>query len=183
MKVDPVAEAYALALYQVAWAEGQLDKVEDELFQIRKLVEKQHELRNFLKDINISIEAKKKALREILGKDINQLVLKHLEFILEQERAGLIPQIAQAFSDILLTERNQIMAEVTTAISLTPELMESLRKRLSEVSGRDVVIKNMVDESILGGVIVRLGDKIINGSIRHSLDELHDNLVSFELKE
>lgn len=183
MKVDPMAKAYAHALYQVAQAEERVDRVEDELFQIRKLIEKQHELQDFLRDHNISSEAKKKALSEILGKDISQLTLNHLEFVVDQERASLIPQIAQAFSDLILTTRNQIMAEVTTAIPLTPELAEKLRNKLSKATGQEVIVKNLVDESILGGAIVRLGDKVINGSIKHNLEELHENLVSAELKE
>lgn len=183
MKADPIVKAYAQALYQIALAEDAVDKAEDELFQIRKMMESQRELREFLRDPNLPADGKKKALSEILADKASRLTINHLEFVIDQGRGDLIPQIAEVFSDTVFAARNQAVAEVTTAIPLTPELSESLQKKLSQVIGREVVIKNLVDESILGGVVVRLEDRVINGSVRHSLDELHESLVTAEFKE
>jgi F-type H+-transporting ATPase subunit delta len=183
MRADPVAKAYAQALYQIALAEEAVDKVEDELFQVRKTIESQGKLREFLRDASLPSEVKKQALSEILGDKVSKLTINHLEFVIDQGRGDLIPQIAEAFSEMVFTARNQIVAEVTTAIPLSPELSEKLQKKLSEVTGRNVAIKNLVDESILGGVVVRLGDKVINGSVRQNLEELRETLMTAELKE
>jgi F-type H+-transporting ATPase subunit delta len=183
MRADPIARAYAQALYQIAKAEEAVERVEDELFQVRKMIESQGRLREFLRDVSLPPEVKKQALIEILGEKVSSLALNHLEFVIDQGRGDLISQIATAFSDMVFAAKNQVVAEVTTAIPLDPQLSEKLQKKLSEVTGRNVAIKNLVDKSILGGVVVRLKDKIINGSLRQSLDELREALMTAELKE
>jgi F-type H+-transporting ATPase subunit delta len=114
----------------------------------------------------------KKAL-EGVEKEVLSLAL----ILLRRGRTSLAPGIADAYQELLDEARGVSHATVTTAVPLTDEELEVVKKKLAEIAGGEVVVETKVDEEILGGVVVRIGDRLIDGSTRNRLLALKQQLA------
>ena len=107
----------------------------------------------------------------------DELLLNLAFILLRRGRTSLAPGIAEAYQDLLDEARGVSHATVTTAVPLTDEELEVVKKKLAEIAGGEVVVETKVDEEILGGVVVRIGDRLIDGSTRNRLLELKQQLA------
>ena len=167
---------YAQALFAVAEAEGVLDEVTDELFRFTRTVEQHPELRQALTDPKLPAERKRAVLQDLLGDRANRHTLNVLEFIVEQGRARELEAIVSELIDLAAERRRHVVAEVRTAVPLDGERRKRLAAALSEATGKDVELKVIVDESVVGGVVARVGDQVIDGSIRRRLELARERL-------
>ncbi len=177
MASDPVVRGYAEALFQVARAEESLDRVEEELTRLKTGLESNAEVKEFLSNLQISPEGKKSALFQIFGEKISTLTLNWINLVIDQGRQRRLPNITEAFFTLARESREKITAEVITSVPLSEDLVQRLEKELSRASKKQVFLKPMVDESILGGVIVKIENKIIDGSVKHRLEEMKQEMV------
>ncbi|MDO9349838.1 MAG: ATP synthase F1 subunit delta [Deltaproteobacteria bacterium] len=177
MASDPVVRGYAEALFQVARAEESLDRVEEELTRLKNGLESNAEVKEFLSNLQISPEGKKSALFQIFGEKISTLTLNWINLVIDQGRQRRLPNIIEAFFTLAQESREKITAEVITSVPLSEDLVQRLEKELSRASKKQVFLKQMVDESILGGVIVKIENKIIDGSVKHRLEEMKQEMV------
>ncbi len=170
---DPgIARGYAESLLGLAKVEGMEDRLEDELFDLMRVVEKSYELREFLKNRDLDPEAKKKALDELLAKDTSMLLKGELRILIDLDRTDLITNVAQAYIDLMKTEKNRLLAEVVTAVAMTDEVKGRVAAKLSEVTGKNVSVKNTVDKDVIGGVVVKVEGKIVDLSVKRKLVDL-----------
>lgn len=167
---------YAQALFAVAEAEGVLDEVTDELFRFSRTVDQHPELRQALTDPKLPAEQKRTVLQELLGERANRHTLNVLEFIVEQGRARELEAIVSELIEIAAERRRHVVAEVRTAVPLDGDRRDRLAAALSEATGKDVELKVIVDESVVGGVVARVGDQVIDGSIRRRLELARERL-------
>lgn len=170
------AQGYARALYEMASSEGQLDRVSDELFRIARSLETHHELRRALTDISIPFTGKEQLLEELLGKAASPHTLNALRFVISQGYARELVEIADALADIAAREGNKVVAEVRSAVSLDEKQKAQLAEALNEATGKNVEVKAIVDRSIIGGVLAKVGDIVIDGTVRGKLDQLKQHL-------
>lgn len=177
MASDPVVQAYAAALFQVARAEEALDRVEEELTRLKSSLESNAEIKEFLSNLRISPEGKKSALNQIFGEKVSTLTLSWINFAIDQGRQRKLPNIIEAFFSLAQESREKVTAEVITSVPLSDDLIQRLEKELSRVSKKQVFLKPMIDESILGGVIVKMENKIIDGSVKHRLEEIKQEMI------
>jgi len=177
MGSDPLVTAYAQALFQLVRAEGLLDRVEEELTRFQKAIESHAALKEFLSATTISPEGKKRALSEIFGQALSPLLMHWIETVVDHGRQRRLPAMIEAFFSLAEEAREKITAEVITSIPLPENLTRRFEEELSKVTRKRVFVKPLVDESILGGVIVRLGDKVIDGSLRHRLEEVKQEMM------
>ncbi|MDP3017153.1 MAG: ATP synthase F1 subunit delta [Deltaproteobacteria bacterium] len=177
MASDPVVRGYAEALFQVARAEEALDRVEEELTRLKNGLESNAEVKEFLSNLQISPEGKKSALFQIFGEKISTLTLNWINLVIDQGRQRRLPNIIEAFFTLAQESREKVTAEVVTSVPLSEDLVQRLEKELSRASKKQVFLKPMVDESILGGVIVKIENKIIDGSVKHRLEEMKQEMV------
>lgn len=177
MGSDPLVKGYAEALFQVARAEETLDLVEEELTRLNNSLESNAELREFLSNPQISSEGKKNALFQIFGKAVSPITLHWMNMVVDQGRQRRFPAILEAFFTLAQEAREKITAEVITSVPLPEDLTQRLEKELSKATGKQVFLKPLVDESILGGVIVKIENKVIDGSILHRLNEIKKEMV------
>jgi F-type H+-transporting ATPase subunit delta len=168
---------YATALFEIAEAEGQLERVADELFRFSKAVESNHELRNALTDIAIPDERKRTVIAELLGERASPVTVNILEFVVGQGRARELSEIVSNLADLAAISRDKVLAEVHTAVPLDDDLKSKLAKALSTATGKAVDVKIIVDPTIVGGVYARVGDQVIDGTIRSRLQELREQLA------
>jgi F-type H+-transporting ATPase subunit delta len=161
---------YAQALLEIADAEGALDVVEDELFRFAKAVEQDSRLRDALTDIALPAERKRAVLEELLGEKANPHTVSLLAFVVGQGRARELGSIAEELVRLAAERRERAVAEVHAAVPLDEEQRTRLAAALSKATGKRIELKVLVDPSVLGGVVARIGDLVIDGSLRRKLE-------------
>jgi F-type H+-transporting ATPase subunit delta len=173
---DELITGYAEALFKVVQAEGELDRVEDELFRFGKLLESNHELKQALSDQSIDKIQRVKVLDELLSDKVSPHTLGLLAFVVEQGRARQLPQILKGLSDLAAEARNSVVAEVRSAVPLDAKQRKELAAALSKATGKKVEVKVLVDPSVIGGIVAKVGDTVIDGTVRRRLEQLKEQV-------
>jgi len=167
-------DAYAAALFEVARAEGALETVEDELFKVARTFEANEQLRSTLTDSVIPVERRLGIVEDLLGGRAAPITTALVSFVVAAGRGRDLPAIIDKLIERAAADRQQVVAEVRAAISLDAATIERLAAALSTATGKSVTVKAIVDPSVLGGVIARIGDTVLDGSVRHRLDQLKE---------
>lgn len=175
---DALVRGYAQALLAVAEAEGVLERVEEELFSFARALEAQASLREALTDPGLPVERKRALLQELLGERADPHTIRLLGFVLEQGRARELGRIVDGLLAAAAERRRHVVAEVRSAVPLTDEQRERLAASLSEATGRAVEVRALVDPSVVGGIVARIGDEVIDGSVAAGLREAKERLGS-----
>ena len=178
MADEELIGGYARALFAVARAEGVLPKVEDELYAFGKALEQHTDLREALTDAVLPVENKKAVVEDLLGERTHPITLGLLGFVIDLGRARHIPKIVEELARMASVERSHALAEVRTAVDLTDEQRRRLAEALSRATGRTVDLKVVVDPSVIGGVVARVGDEVFDGSIASRLEDAKQALGS-----
>lgn len=176
MASSDVVHGYAEALFNVVRAEGELDRVEDELFRFGKLLESNHELKQALSDRSMEREQRAKILEELLSDKVSPHTLGLLNFIVGQGRARQLPQILEEVSELAAEARESVVAEVRSAVPLNDKQRKDLAAALSKATGKNVEVKVLVDPSVVGGVVTKVGDTVIDGTVRRRLEQLREQV-------
>ena len=154
-----------------------VSRVEEELFRLSELLKGNPELLQFLKDPNIKSEGKRRALSDLFQGRVHPLVLTTLTSLSDQDRGGRVLHVIEEFSSIAATARQKVTGEVTTAITLDGDTLSRLVTALNRATGKNVQLFQKVDPAILGGAIIKVGEQIIDGSLRRKLDQIQAKLV------
>lgn len=173
---EDVIGGYAQALFNIVRAEGELDRVEDELFRFGKLLDSNYELKRALSEGSIDRAQREKVLDDLLAQKVSPHTLSLLKFIMDQGRARQLPQILEQVSRLAAEARQSVVAEVRTAVPLEPRQRDDLAAALSKATGKKVTIKELVDPSVIGGVAAKVGDTVIDGTVRRRLEQLREQV-------
>ncbi len=176
MATDELIHGYAEALFSIVRAEDELDRVEDELFHFGKLLESNHELKQALSDKGIERDQRVKVLEEILSGKVSPHTLGLLEFIVAQGRARQLPQILTELSDLAAEARQSVVAEVRSAVPLDDSQRGELAEALSKATKKKVEVKVVIDPSVIGGIVSKVGDTVIDGTVRRRLEQLKEQV-------
>jgi F-type H+-transporting ATPase subunit delta len=166
--------AYAAAMLIVAQAEGVVERVEDELFKVARSFEASDALRSTLTDPAIPVERRAGVVEELLGKRAHPLTTAISSFIVGAGRAHDLPAIVDAFVARAAEARAEAVAEVRTAYPLDAEQQARLADALGRATGKRVSVKVIIDPTVLGGIVARVGDTVIDGSVRSRLEQLRE---------
>ncbi len=169
-------DGYAAALVEVARAEGSLPQVENELFSLARAFESNDELREALTDQSLPAARRQAIVENLLGGKASPITVSLVSFIVVAGRARDLPAIIDRVVERAAAERKHAVAEVRSAVPLDARRRQKLAKALSTNLGLDVEVKVIFDPSVLGGAAVRVGDTVIDGTVRHRLDELKEGL-------
>lgn len=176
-----LAIRYAQALYELAAEQKGLDTIEEQLVLIDQTLSASPDLATLLYHPQVSVEAKKDTIAKVFGTDLNQYVSNFLLLLVDKRRETALPGIIKEFRILANQARNIAEAEVTTAMALAENERTALVAKLSAVTGKNIVLKANVDQRILGGVIVKIGDKLIDGSVVRQLSSLQAALLKTEV--
>ncbi len=171
-----LVRGYAEGLFNVVRAEGELDRVEDELYRFGKLLDTSHELKQALSDKGVDRAQRIKVLDELLADKVSPHTLGLLTFVVTQGRARQLPEILEELSALAAEARQAVVAEVRSAIPLDDSQREELVRALSKATGKKVELKELIDPSVLGGIVAKVGDTVIDGSVKHRLDQLREQV-------
>ncbi|HEY7478228.1 MAG TPA: ATP synthase F1 subunit delta, partial [Actinomycetota bacterium] len=172
------AAGYAAAVVAVADAEGAGGRVEDELFAFAKALEQHPELREALTDRALPVDNRVAVIREVIGDRAHPVTVNVISFIVESGRARELGKIAEDAVAIAAERREHAVAEVRSAVPLTEHQRERLERALSRATGRTVEAKVVVDPSVVGGVVARVGDLVFDGSVSSRLEDAKHALGS-----
>ena len=174
---DPVVDGYARAVVSVAEAEGALERVEDELFRFGRAVQDNPDLRDRLIDPSIDAGAKLGVITDLLGDRAHPQTLSAVAFVVHSGRARQLTQIADAVVALAAESRAQAVAEVRSAVDLSEDQRRRLTQALARVAGREIDLKVIIDPTVVGGVIARIGDTVIDGTVSRRLAEVRSQLT------
>lgn len=168
-----MAGRYAAALFELAKEERQLPQVEADLKAFQRMLDASDDLRRLVRSPVISAEDQGRALSAILGRaGISGLTANFFKLIARNRRLFAAADMIRDFRTLLARERGEVTAEVASAHALTPAQMAALKDALRVQVGKDVQINTRVDPNLLGGLVVRMGSKMIDSSLRTKLDNL-----------
>jgi F-type H+-transporting ATPase subunit delta len=168
--------AYADALFAVARAEGTLAEVEEELFRFSQALESSDELREVLTDAHVPASRRQQIVEDLLGDKALPLTTALVSMIVGAGRAADLPAITRELVARTAAEANKEVAEVRSAVKLSAAQRKRLSEALNAATGKQVEVKEIVDPSILGGIVAQVGDTVIDGSVRNRLDQLKQAL-------
>ncbi len=169
-------DAYASALFEVARAEGNLERVEAELYQVARAIDGSDELRSKLTDQVLPVELRQGIIEDLLGDRAQPVTKALVSFVVGSGRARDLPKIIDLMVHRSAEERSEVVAEVRSAIPLDDDQQQRLATALSARTGQRVSVQVTVDPSILGGIVATIGDTVIDGSIRRRLEQLRESL-------
>jgi F-type H+-transporting ATPase subunit delta len=168
-----MAGRYAAALFELAKDEKQLSQVEADLKSFQTMLDESADLRRLVRSPVISAEDKAKALGAILAKaGISGLTTNFFLLIARNRRLFAAADMLKNFRTLLAAERGEVSADIASAHALTPEQMTALKDTLKAQVGKDVQVNTRVDPNLLGGLIVKIGSRMIDSSLRTKLNNL-----------
>ena len=165
------------AAMRAAEQDGVLDEVEDELFRFARLLEREPALRAALTDPALPAERKTALLEHLIGDQVQPTTKRLLEIAVTRARAGSLEAALEDLSQLAAERRERYIAHVRVALALTPEHETRLAAALARIYGREVQLQVEVDPSVLGGVEVRVGDEVLNGTVERNLDTVRRRLA------
>lgn len=169
-------DAYATALFEVARAEGNLERVEAELYEVARVIERNDDLRSRLTDQALPVDLRQGIVEDLLQGRAQPITTALVSFVVGAGRARDLPTIIDRMVQRSAETRAEAVAEVTSAIPLNEDQISRLSSALSARTGKQVTVKVSVDPSILGGLVATIGDTIIDGSVRRRLEQLRESI-------
>jgi F-type H+-transporting ATPase subunit delta len=169
--VEEIAEVYSRALFEVAKEQGKLDEVREQLGQFADAVAEQRDLQVFLFSPYFSAEEKKEGLsRTVEGAD--EIVMNTLQLLIDKHRMPALFRIRRQLDKLWEEENRLLPVQLTSAIELDEGTVKQVRDAIAEQTDRRIDLKTHVDPDILGGIVLRVGNSILDASIRTRLEQL-----------
>lgn len=169
---------YARALVEIAQRQNVLDEVGDELSDLAEALD-HPELRRVLLNPRFPRPTRTKILESILqSSGAGELMQKFGRLVAEKDRIPDLPGIAQQYQSLADEVRGRVRAQVRTAFDLPSASLDELRAKLSEVTGKEVLLEVEKDDSLIGGLVCRMGGVVMDGSIKNHLKNLRESLIT-----
>lgn len=169
-----VIDGYARALAEVARAEGDVNGIADQVYRIAKAFDSSEPLRDALTDGRIPVDRKQGIVDELLGSRASAVVVSMVNFIVASGHSRHMGAISSRLAELAATGDQQTFAEVRSAVELDPDTVRRLEDKLSATTGKRVTAKVVVDPSLVGGLVAKVGDTVFDGSVRSRLQELRE---------
>lgn len=176
-ELTTLARPYAKAAFEYALAANNLDGWAKMLATAARVTE-QEKVGELLRAPSLTSSQQVNTLVDICGDELNEQGKHFLVALSENKRLPLLPQIYQLFADLKAEQEKTIDVEVNTAFEVDPVILHKLRAALSESLSSQVNIQTVVDESLIGGAVIRAGDTVIDSSVRGRLAKLAESLAS-----
>lgn len=183
MTLSTIPRRYAQALLMIAMERKAVEKYEEELAKFRQALIDNPEVKELLENPRVLQAEKKKALDLLIKDFASPIIYNFLHLIIDKRRENFYLEIIKAYNEYADEARNIVNAEVWSAVQLTTKDYRALKAKLSRVTGKEVRLHNYIDTSLIGGIKVKIGDTVIDGSVTKKLFLLKKQLQRTQLKE
>jgi ATP synthase F1 delta subunit len=174
--VEEIAEVYSRALFDVAKEHDVLDEVHEQLGQFADELDKNRDLQVFFFSPYFSSQEKKDGIRKMIeGGD--EYFVRFLELLAERHRMPAIFRIRRDFDELYAEERKLLPVTITSAVELDEDTIKEITSKIEEQTGRKVELSTKVDPSVIGGLVMRVGNVVMDGSIRSRLERLRKQVA------
>ena len=178
MSLQAIARRYAVALADVVTAQGESQKVREELSGWAEMMSQNPQLPDIFRHPTIPYEQKRQVLAELISRSrVSPATANFLQVLLQNQRLADLVEINRQFGNELDRRAGVVNAQVTTARPLSPQAEEALRAKLSQVTGNMVRLQFDVDEALIGGVVTRIGSTLYDGSVRSRLEQMKQKMM------
>lgn len=174
--IGVVAERYAEALFQVGEETNSTTKLYEELNAVVEILKSNKDFYNILKSPLVGNGEKKKLIKNVFEEQVSDSLNNFLKIIIDKDRMSTIEEISKSYKTLLNEKNNIIEGTAITAVAISKNELKELEIKLSNKYNKNVTLKNEVDESILGGVLVRLGNEEIDGTVKTRLARMKESL-------
>ena len=174
---SPAAVTYAQSVLELANEQKQAEPIGQELASLKQMLDENPQVREIFTNPAISAEEREQLINRAFRGNISPLLFNTIGVLNAHNRLGLLAQIAQAYDDLLDQQLGKVEVDLTVAQKLDADQLDKARRQISQALGRDAVVHQYVDDSIIGGMIVRVGDKLIDASVRYQLAAMKKQLL------
>jgi len=172
-----VSRRYGKALYAICLQKGFLDSVEKELIYFTSILNSNNELQRVLLSPRISSFKKKEIVYAVFGSNMSQITFNFISLLIDKKREKLFQDISTVFSEIILENSNVVVAKVISAFPLSISEQKSIEEAISNLTGKYIKLEVEIDSDIIGGIIIRVEDKVYDGSLTTHLKILENNMA------
>ena len=176
-----VARRYAEAFFSIAQEQNKIDQYQQELEKLVQIIEETENLKEYLAHLLVPANEKKEIVAKIFTDQISSTTLNFLNILIDKRRETYITTISLEYRDMADESRNIAKADLIAAQEVSEEDVKMLAEKLSASMGKTVQLKVLVDPSLLGGVKIRLGDQIIDGTVAKKLAMLKEQLKQVKI--
>jgi F-type H+-transporting ATPase subunit delta len=178
MSESIVARRYAKALLEIGLEVGTLDALVNEMAAMAEVWASSAELRNAIENPLVAHDAKKAVINEVAARLGSSTTTRHTVLLLvDRRRAKALPHVAATLRELADARKGLLRATVTTAAPLSDSYYGRLQAQLETMTGKQVVVERRTDPTLIAGVVTRIGDRILDGSLRTRLESLRDSLM------
>jgi F-type H+-transporting ATPase subunit delta len=168
-------QLYADAFTSLMWAEGSANEVSDELFRLARIIEANDELRTTLEDATLPAARRTQVVEDLLSGTAHPLTVSLVSLLVSNNRIREMGAIVDEVLALSASRTNHRIAEVRSAVPLDDDQRRRLAEALKASTGMDVEVVVIVDPSVVGGVVTRIGDTVIDGTVRSRLTQLRES--------
>lgn len=176
MLVQEVAKKYGMALFQAAQKRNLLDSGHAQMVSVRAMLRQDATLVNFLTAPQVPDDKKLELVKRVFEPRVDKLFVQFFVVLVEKARAGFLPEILDEFDRLVKEAKGIIQVTVITAVALSPKEQQALTSQLEKKTKSKIELLLRVDAAILGGMIIMMRGEIIDGSVRHGLQQLEEQL-------
>jgi F-type H+-transporting ATPase subunit delta len=174
--MEEIAEVYSRALFEAAKDNDVVDRIHEELVQVDDALREDPELRLFFFSPYFTSEEKKEGVRRVV-EGADERLVNFLELLAERHRMPLLPRVRRQFEGLWAEEHKLLPVSVTSAVELDESLLEEIGKRIQDQTGRRVELSANVEPDVLGGLVVRVGNMVLDASVRNRLEQLRKQVA------
>jgi ATP synthase F1 delta subunit len=174
--VEEIAAVYARSVFEVAREAGKLDVVREQLGQFADALAENHEMQVFFFSPYFSTQEKINGLRKSVD-GAEAIVLNFLELLAEKRRMPALFRIRRAYDELWEEENKRLPVEIVSAVKLQKRVTKEIGDRIAEQTGRTVELTTEVDPDVIGGLVVRVGNTVLDASVRHRLEILRKEVA------
>lgn len=178
MSLQTVARRYASALADVVIERREEREVQEEIDLWASMIDSNPQLKEVFANPTVAYDQKRTVLEELISRSrVRETTASFLRVLLRNQRLAQLPEVAERFGHVLDERAGVVAAEITTARPIPEELKKALHDTLASATGRTVRLTFATDETIIGGLVARIGSTVFDGSVENNLERLAEGLV------
>ncbi len=175
--ISNISKRYARAFFEIAGEENKLEQYYNELSQFSSVISKNKDLEGFLANPVFEQESKKKVLEKIISKlSLSKMTINFLNLLIDKKRIDVLPDIETCYRQLMDETLKKVRVTLKTAFPLSGEMQNHIMSGLKKMTGREVEVTIEDDKSLLGGIVIGVGDTLYDGSIKNQLNNMRNLL-------
>lgn len=175
--ITTIADRYAEAMLTLADENSVLEPVKTDLQLVAQTIKENQDFRKFIEHPIIPVKDKKEIFEKVFKDKINHYVINLVKLLFDRNRVYILQAIATSFKKLFNKKFNIVQADIITAITIDDGTQETIKNKLAQLLSKQIEVQSVVDPAIIGGMVIRIEDSIIDGSIKGQLDNLKQQLI------